>query len=139
MKKSLDPHRLKAVFVINGQEMDVSLQGLDDKTIYHLALIGAHELLNKRKDPAKTWKEIRGGVLVKQKSYKPVIHAISKVMQSSLADAEEYYSLLNQKEKMQLREDTRIKAELLKFEPIKEFDFSTPAAIAETLHIPDPQ
>lgn len=131
-KKSINARKGTAVFTINDEDMAISLQGLDMVTLYYLALIGAHEVLVKRKDPKKTWKDVLHGNLVKEKEYKPIIHAVSKVYGLSLEDAELAYSELNQQEKMQLREDNRIKAELLQLEPVKTFDF---AGVLETKEI----
>ena len=124
MKKSLNPNTGTAVFEFQGKELDINLAGMDSITLCHLALIGAHELLVKRRDPVKSWNDILNGRLKKQKTYPPMIHAVADAFSVSLSDAETFYKDLSREKKILLRKDSRIRKALIDHEETIELNLA---------------
>ncbi|KKL55289.1 hypothetical protein LCGC14_2256920 [marine sediment metagenome] len=111
MKKSIDIKLGKAIFCFNGKDIEVSLNGITKNTYTHLALIGIHELLSKRKDPGKAWRKIKTGQIghAKTKPIPLIIRAVAHVYGKDIKQSQDFYSILDKKQKMKLRNDTRIK------------------------------
>lgn len=116
MKKLIDAKKGQAVYEFNGQTVNVNLAGLDMETFTYLALLGAHDILLRRKDPVKSWEEIANGKLARPRNYDPIIHALSTVYSLSLEDAAAMWEKLDRAGKLELRKDTRVKQALIDYE-----------------------
>ena len=126
MKKSIDIKLGKAVFCFNGEDIEVSLNGITKNTYTHLALIGIHELLSKRKYPGRAWRKIKTGHIghAKTKPVSLIIHAVGHVYGKDLKQSQDFYKTLNKSQKMKLRSDTRIKLFLAEQEQEKKIELS---------------
>lgn len=133
MKKRIDANNGTATFVIGGQELDINLAGIDAHTYTYLALIGLHEMLVKRRHPAKSWQDIRNGILKKKKKVKPMVLAIADALDLSVDDAQMLYSGLSGSQKIELRKDHRVRKALIEREPAIEVDIE--AMIAEPVEV----
>lgn len=125
MKKELNPKAGKAIFEYNGDDLEVSIQGMDMPTISYLALNGLHDILAKRKDPEKSYKDIRNGKLIKEKTYKPIVKALSDAFSIPHSEAQDMWDALSREQKMELRQDTRVKTALLSYEPDRIVDVAS--------------
>ena len=122
MKKNIDAKTGRAVFQFRKKNIHVSLEGIDMETISYLALHGLHDILNKRRNPEKSWGQIKQGTITPKKTIPNIIKAISSVYQLTINQAINKWSSLSKKQKYLLKKDTRIRQFMMQQENSIEID-----------------
>lgn len=133
MKISSNPTKGEAAFKFNRSkkkndfvEFDVSLKGLDNTTIYHLALHGLHRILNYCVDPKASYHQIRDGKLAKPKEVPLITRAIAEVYKKTESEAKDFWNELTPESKRLLRKDARLKMALIALdEDVVEIDINS--------------
>lgn len=80
----------------DGKRIDLVVQGLPLPVLMQLAMVGAAELVSRRREPESAWAEIQAGKHgePRRKRYPLTVQAIAQVAGLSLPDAQAKYSAL---------------------------------------------